>query len=81
MSSRELTEWAAFEREHGPLGPGRGDWQAALVAHTIAVAHGGKGDVSDYVLKWSGPRRQSPEDQLTIFRALASRGGRVGDDS
>lgn len=81
MSSRELSEWAAFEREYGPLGPVRGDWQAALVAHTVAGAHGVKGDMKDFMLNWSRPRPQSVEDQLTVLRAFASRGVSGGDDS
>ena len=82
ITSRELTEWAAFEREYGPLGPERGDWQAALVAHTLAGASGGKRSrVSDYLIRWSGRRQQSAEDQLTVLKALTSRGGRDVNDS
>lgn len=78
VSSLELTEWAAFEREYGPLGPARGDWQAALVAHTIAAANGVDSKLPDFVLKW-GRRGQTDDERLTLFQALASGGGR-GDD-
>lgn len=75
VSSRELTEWAAFEREFGPLGLERGDWQAALVAETAAKSAGVKGvSIKDFVLKWGGRRRQTGEEQLAIFRAMASGG-------
>jgi hypothetical protein len=32
IDSRELTEWAAFERLYGPLGPVRHDYLTAMVA-------------------------------------------------
>lgn len=74
-SSRELAEWQAYEREYGPLGPERGDWQAAMVANTLAAVMGGKQSrrlrLTDFLLRWSAPRRQTPEEQLKIFRALA----------
>lgn len=73
ISSRELAEWAAFEREFGPLGLERGDWQAAQV--TQAVAGDGKSRLSDYVLRWGRRRRQTGQEQLALFRALASGGG------
>ena len=47
MSSRELTEWAAYETVHGPLGPRRDDFLAALVAHTIAAVNSEKGKSPD----------------------------------
>lgn len=76
-SSHELSEWSAYEREYGPLGPERGDWQAALVAHTTAaMLSGDKGrrpKIADFVLRWGGRRRQTGQEQLNIFRALASR--------
>jgi hypothetical protein len=73
ISSRELTEWAAFELEHGPIGLERGDWQAAQVAQ--AISGDGKTKLSDIVLRWGRRRAQSGAEQLAIFRALASRGG------
>lgn len=85
-SSLELSEWQAFEREYGPLGPERGDWQAANVAYVFAALnagkHGRKFKLKDFLLKWGGPRRQSPAEQLNIFRALAARMEQrnLGDD-
>lgn len=78
-SSHELAEWQAFEREYGPLGPERGDWQAASVAYTSAMlAAGKKGrrlSITDFLLKWSTTRRrpQSAEEILNLFRGLAAR--------
>jgi hypothetical protein len=78
ISSRELTEWAVFEREFGPLGQVRGDWQAALVAHTVASTMSSGKDrpkFMDFLLSWAPRRRQTGEEQLQIFKALASGGG------
>lgn len=75
-----------FEREYGPLGPERGDWHAAELAHTFAVISAGKKGrrlkLTDFLLKWGGRRRQTSEEQLAIFRALALRQETTrGDDS
>lgn len=78
-SALELAEWQAYEREYGPLGPERGDWQAALVAHTFAMLmsskKGRKLKLQDFLLRWSGGRssRQSSEQILALFRGLAAR--------
>jgi hypothetical protein len=72
-SSYELAEWQAYEREYGPLGPERGDWQAASVAHVFASLMADKKSrlkLADFVLRWGGRRRQSGEEQMSIFRAL-----------
>jgi hypothetical protein len=67
----------AYEREHGPLGPERGDWQAANLAYTFAMVMAGKKarklKLTDFLLKWGGRKRQSSEEQLNIFRALAAK--------
>lgn len=81
ISSRELTEWAVFEREYGPLGPERGDWQAAVVAHTLATVHGAKNaKLADFLPRWGPKPRQTGEEQLALFKGLASQGEpRVND--
>lgn len=58
IDSRELAEWAAYERMHGPLGQQRDDQLTALVASTVANAFrdGGKvAQVSDFLPTWSDP--------------------------
>jgi hypothetical protein len=55
-SSRELTEWAAYERISGPLGYARADLQAAIVASTVASVHSGK-----------GARRPMPKDFIPVW--------------
>ena len=80
MSSDELTEWQAYERAHGPLGPLRGDWQAALIASTlVAVNRGKKGKrpkVADFLLAWKNSGAAAdPAEMEKIGRMLASRLG------
>ena len=79
VSSRELTEWAVFEREYGPLGSLRGDYQAALVATVVASMSGGKSrpKLKDFLLSWGRRKAQSPEEQLAVFAGM---GGSSGDD-
>lgn len=64
--SRELSEWMAYERLTGPLGPARGDYHAALVAATIANANRPKGrkaaQLRDFLIRWDKGRRKTPEE-------------------
>lgn len=69
ISGEELTEWMAYEQAHGPLGPSRGDWLAALVASVVAnTARGRRGrqaKVSDFLLKWQAAKPAgAPSEQL-----------------
>jgi hypothetical protein len=48
------------------------------VAHTVASAMSGGKDrpkFMDYLLSWAPRKRQTGEEQLQIFKALASGGG------
>lgn len=81
MSGQELADWMAYEELRGPLGPARGDWQAAVVASTIANVNRGKRGkrvkVADLLLKWRSSRlgRQSAEEMEAVGRDLAMRLG------
>ncbi|GAA3301296.1 phage tail assembly protein T [Streptomyces cinereospinus] len=80
-SSSELAEWRAFEMLTGPLGPARGDVQAALVASVVAGVHRSKGappKVSDFMPRWDRQRvRKSPEELFRMAQqANAALGGR-----
>lgn len=71
-SPRELLEWMAYERVAGPLGPRRGDIQAAVVASTVANANRGKGrplPVDDFIPEWD-KRPQSWQEQLLVVEQL-----------
>lgn len=63
VSSRELTEWWAFEQMYGPVDPNtRVDWAAALVAERVQyMLTSPKGrrklkDVAGYVPIWDKER-------------------------
>jgi hypothetical protein len=80
MSSRELTEWMVYEEENGPLGPGRSDQLAALVAAVIANANRSKRGrtfkPADFMPRWGHRRRrQSPEEQTAVMQAFVEAGG------
>lgn len=70
-SSRELSEWAAYERIAGPLGSSRADLQAGIIAATVANANRSKGKPStptDFIPEWDR-RPMSPED---LFRKVSA---------
>jgi hypothetical protein len=75
VTSRELTEWMAYERLE-PFGEWRADLRAALVAMVMANAWRGKDQkaftIEDFMLKFDGePKRdQTVEDQLRMFELL-----------
>lgn len=80
MSGQELADWQAYEQAHGPLGPVRGDWQAALIASVIANANRGRkgkqAKMKDFLLAWqSGATRMSAEETERVGAMLASRMG------
>jgi hypothetical protein len=76
MSSRELTEWAAYERIAGPvLAHERIDYGAALVALMVAKLGGYRGRrIDDFLPKWDRER-----DVQDAWAELA-RGARRADD-
>lgn len=81
ISSHELTEWMAFERIEGPLGPRRSDFHAAQIVAAIAQSNAKKGKrykLSDFLLAWDRRKpHQSPQEMLRAVKALNRRmGGR-----
>lgn len=74
MTSTEVTEWMAYERVAGHLGPARADVQAAIVAATIANANRGKRGrrfkIQNFIPKWDRHARQSWQEQLSIVEQL-----------
>jgi hypothetical protein len=66
VTSREFTYWKAFHNIN-PIGQGRGDLQAAIVARTVAQTHAPKNKVfklSEFMPKFRGKSRPTVE-QLT----------------
>lgn len=78
MSSRELSEWMAFDQVE-PIGGRRGDLQAGVVAATVANVNRAKGQrayaVTDFVPEY-GHRQETLDadalvtQQLGIWQAL-----------
>ncbi|WP_431888730.1 phage tail assembly protein T [Nocardiopsis alba] len=67
--SAELTEWAAYEKVTGPLGPERADIHAGIIAATIANANSKKKHKpADFIPRWD-KREQSWQEQLAAVRA------------
>lgn len=73
-SSEELTEWMAYERLTGPLGPERGDVLhgilTATVANTARGKRGRKAKPKDFIPKWAGKVRQDWTEMLATVRAM-----------
>lgn len=84
VSSRELSEWLAYERLTGPLGSSRHDQLTAMLAAVVAnTARDPKArprpfEARDF-LPWDVADRpdQTMEEQMEIFRALAEASRRV----
>jgi hypothetical protein len=77
MSSRELTEWMAFEQIDGPVGSQREDLRAGVVAATIANCHRSKGPAfkpTDFMPYYERPRTD-PDAALAALRAAIGRKG------
>lgn len=86
ISSREFGEWKAFDRI-SPIGDVRSDWQAALIASTVAKVFGSKGwrPVSDFLLTFGSRELPNPKDVgrrvMAMFRRIKKRmRGEDGDD-
>lgn len=88
MSGEELADWMAYEELRGPLGPTRGDWQAAVISSTVASTiprrkGRARPKVADFLLKWKGSRsaRQSAAESEAIGRELAKRVGGTWEEA
>lgn len=85
ISSRELSEWMAYEKIAGPLGGARDDVLAALVSATIANANRAKGptyQVKKFIPVWEPPPAQSPMDLYEKARQInaALGGSKIGGE-
>ncbi|MFD3573844.1 hypothetical protein [Streptomyces sp. NPDC058644] len=84
MSSRELTEWMAYERITGPLDARlRGDISAAIVAATVANSQGAKKKAkpSDFIPTWFKRRKTPEEVWQEVLKANSALGGTVNDST
>ncbi|MFR9807062.1 hypothetical protein ACL02T_32915 [Pseudonocardia sp. RS010] len=80
--SRELTEWQVYEQLTGPLGGARLDYAAAIVSASVVNSSQAKGRArrpDEFLPKWGGREKQSPEEMWQQAQLLNRRFG--GDTS
>ena len=67
MSSREFAEWCAYYQIE-PFGQERDNLHAAMIACTVANAHGAKTKIADFMLKMKeAVVRQTPKQMMAIL--------------
>lgn len=77
IDSREFAEWMAFAQIEGPFWDQRGDYQAAIIAATVANALSGRRGKrykpEDFLPRWK-PRKPGPaqtwQEQLKFIEEL-----------
>lgn len=80
MSSRELTEWMAYERVTGPLDMRlRGEINAGIIAATVANANGAKRTAKpgDFLITWFKRKRTVEELWAEVMKANTALGGSI----
>ncbi|MFE2936661.1 hypothetical protein [Streptomyces sp. NPDC059278] len=81
-TSQELTEWIAYERVTGPLGPERHDALCGILAATVSNAARGKGQPArspaDFIPKWDQDAGPDWQQMLASAKAMNRRFG--GED-
>ncbi|WP_240503007.1 phage tail assembly protein T [Streptomyces prasinopilosus] len=79
-TSAELTEWMAYERVTGPLGPERLDLLHGILSATVANAARGKGKKAtpkDFIPEWDqGPK--GPMEWRQMLTAVKAYNRRIG---
>ena len=84
MTSEELTDWVAYERIAGTLGPERDDLLAGIIAERVTTMgqqskKPKKFKVEDFLPKWGKDRKkkekQTPEQQKSILQSLTQKFG------
>lgn len=77
-SSRELSEWMAYERITGPLDTRlRGDISASIISATVANSGGSKRKLkpADFLPKWFKRKRSPAEIWADVVAANSALGG------
>lgn len=80
MSSRELSEWMAYEKITGPLDERlRGDISAGIIAATVSNSAGSKtkARVSDFLPVWFKRKKTAEEIWAQVLEANSALGGTV----
>lgn len=79
-TSAELTQWMAYERVTGPLGPERLDLLHGIQTAVIANANRGKGKKAtpkDFIPEWDQGRKP-PQDWQQMLAAVKAYNRRMG---
>ena len=75
IDSDELTEWMAYEKVTGPLGPRRADVlhgiHTAVVANT-AAPRGRKAKPGDFIPEWDQDREPDVQQMLATVRTVTA---------
>lgn len=82
MSSRELSEWMAYERLTGPLDDRlRGEINAGMIAATVSNSAGAKrkAKVTDFLVTWFKRKRTPEELWQEVMKANTALGGTIAD--
>lgn len=80
MSSRELSEWMAYEKVTGPLDTRmRTDIAAGVIAATVSNSNGAKKKArpSDFIPVWFKRRKTPQEIWAEVVKVNAAMGGRI----
>ncbi|MGI5347043.1 phage tail assembly protein T [Streptomyces sp. CA-250714] len=84
ISSRELTEWQAYEKITGPLDTRlRGDIQASVISATVANSQSthARAKPADFMPDWD-KRKKTPEELwAAAMKANAALGGQFRTDT
>ena len=65
FDARDLLEWEAFERVHGPVLVG--DRVDLMLAQVCAILAGG--NVADFLPPWA-KHKQTAEEMISLFRSM-----------
>ncbi len=72
---QELCHWRALERIDGPLGPIRGDWQAASVCQAVLASQRVQTRIDEHLLRWrvaSGGGEPMSEEEMRAVAEVAA---------
>jgi hypothetical protein len=75
LTSSELTEWIAYYNVD-PFGSEREDYRMGSICATVLNSQRAKGKVfqpSDFIVDFSKPKQQSPEEIKAVLFGLAKR--------
>ena len=74
ISAEEVGEWSAFEMIEGPVGPGHGDYMAAMICAVLAAVNGAKNaKLADYLVFDKPPKpKQTQKEIISILQGIGN---------